>query len=299
MEYKVPIETYKGQVAEVVIGAGEKQLKIGGENTLPFHTFEGEIKNKPRFALEVYDMVPEGWADAVVEPYKDVMHNPVLWAKKCVDEYKADLVCLQLLSCDPAEKDTPADVAAKQVKEVADAINVPLIVLGCGQDAKDTAVFEEVSKVCSGYNLLLGPVVKENYEAISSVAKEHNHCLIAQAPLDINLTKELLIKLSKIFPSDKVIIDPLTPPLGFGLDYGFTIVERIKQTGVVFGDAVMQVPIIANLAKDVWKTKEAKANKTQGILWEATTALTYILAGANILVLRHPETLKLLRKVIG
>lgn len=297
MEYKLPIESYKGAVREVVIGVGEKQIKLGGENTLPYHTFEGQIKNKPVFALEVYDMPPEGWTGEVVELYKDVLSSPERWAKKCQDEYLADAICLQLLSTDPTEKNTSPQETAQLVSKVLAEIKIPLIVWGCGQAEKDAEVLCEVARKLSGKNLLLGPVVKENYEIIAPVAKDNGHSLIAQAPLDINLTKELLVKLSKIFPSDKIVVDPLTPPLGFGLDYGFTICERIKQVGVKFGDEIMQQPLIANIPKDVWKTKEARRSEGQGILWEATTALAYLLAGANIIVLRHPETLRLIRKI--
>jgi len=297
MEYKAPLETYSGKVKEIVIGKGEKALKIGGENVLPFHFFEGTIENKPRLALEIYDVEPSNWAAGVVEPYKDVISDPVSWAKKCLD-FGADLICLRLVSTDPMGANAPADKAAEVVKKVVSAINVPLIVCGSGDETKDIEVLTRVAELCDGENLLLGPVVKENYEPISKAALDHGHCVIAQTPLDINLEKELNVKLLKTIPPERIVIDPLSSALGYGMEYSFTIMERTKHAGVVFGDNTMQMPIIADLAGECWKTKQAKESEKQGILWESVTALSLVLAGANLLILRHPESFKLLREVI-
>jgi len=297
MEYKAPLETYSGKVGEVVIGKAEKAIKIGGESVLPFHFFEGTIENRPRLALEVFDAEPEGWAEWVREPYKDVISDPVGWAKKCLD-FGADLVCLRLASTDPAGANAPADKAVGVVKQVVSAIQAPVIVYGSGDETKDVEVLTKVAEVCDGEKLLLGPVVKENYEPISKAALDHGHCIIAQTPLDINLEKELNVKLLKTFPRDRIVIDPLSSGLGYGMEYSFTIMERTKHIGVMFGDSTMQMPIIADLGGECWKVKQAKASEKQGLLWESTTALSLLLAGANILVLRHPESLKLMREVI-
>lgn len=299
MEFKAPVESYSGNVREVTIGKGAKALKIGGENALPFHSFdEGSVPNPPRFALEVLDMEPEGWAGSVLEPYKDVVSDPVKWAKKCLT-YGADMICLKLASTDPAGKDASPEAAATIAKKVAEAITVPLIVYGSGDEKKDAVVLPKVAEACSGENLLLGPAVKENYEEIAKAAQQHGHAIIAQSPLDINLMKELNIKLCKSFPPDRIVIDPLSSALGYGMEYSFTIMERTKQTGVIFKDGMTQMPIIADLANECWKTKEAKANKVQGMLWEAITAVSLILAGANIVVVRHPETLKQVKELLG
>ena len=298
MEYRAPVESYSGKVREVTIGKGAKALKIGGENALPFHFFdEGSIPNPPRFALQVFDSKPEGWAKWVLEPFQDVIADPVKWAKKCLD-YGADAICLVLESTDPAGKNASADEAAQLAKKVAEAITVPLIVCGSKDDKKDAQVLSKVAEACKGENLLIGPVVKENYGAIAKAAADNGHAIIAQSPLDINLMKELNIKLSKVFPADRIVIDPLSSALGYGMEYTFTIMERTKQIGVIFKDAQTQMPIIADVAGECWKTKEAKESKEQGILWEGMTALSLLLAGANLVVLRHPETLKLVKDTI-
>jgi len=298
MDYKAPIEAYTGVVREVTIGKGNKSLKIGGENILPLHFFDqGSNPNPAKFALEVLDMKPEDWPEHAVEPFKDVISDPVSWAKKC-QGFGVDAVSLFLMSTDPAVKNAPADKAAELAKRVAGSITVPLIVYGSGDDKKDVEVLTKVAEVCDGMNLLIGPVLKENYEAVGKAILDHGHTAIAQSPLDINLLKELNVKLSKIFPPDRIVIDPLSSALGYGMEYSFSLIERVKQIGIMTKDSMTMMPIIANLGGECWKTKQAKENKKQGLLWEGVTALSLLLAGANALVLRHPETLKLIKETI-
>ena len=299
MEYKAPVEAYSGVVREITIGQGEKALKIGRENILPLHFFDqGRNPNPAKFVLEVLDIKPADWPEHLVEPFKDVISDAVKWAKKC-EGFGVDAISLYLISTDPAEKDTPAEEAAGLVKKVAQAINVPLIVYGSGDEKKDAEVLPKVAQVCDGMNLLIGPVLKENYEIVGKAILDHGHTAIAQTPLDINLLKELNVKLGKFFPADRIVIDPLSSALGYGMEYSFSLMERVKQIGIITKDGMTMMPIIANLGGECWKTKQAKENKEQGLLWEGITALLLLLAGANILVLRHPETLKLIKETIG
>lgn len=299
MEYKAPIESYSGVVREITIGNGEKAVKIGGENILPFHFYdEGSLPNSPIFALEVWDMEPTDWPEWVLEPFNDVVSDPAKWARKC-QELGANAVSLSLISTDPAEKDTPAREAAVLTKKVAEAIDIPLIVYGSGDDKKDAEVLPKVAEVCDGMNLLIGPVLKENYEVVGKAILNHGHSAIAQTPLDINLLKELNVKLCKFFPADRIVLDPLSSALGYGIEYSFSLMERVKQIGVIVKDGMTQMPMIANLGGECWKTKQAKESKEQSLLWEGITALSFLLAGANILILRHPESLKLVKETIG
>jgi acetyl-CoA decarbonylase/synthase complex subunit delta len=298
MEYKAPVEAYTGVVREVTIGKGNKSLKIGGENILPLHFFDqGSNPNPAKFALEVLDMEPQDWPEHLIQPFKDVVSDPVKWAKRC-EELGADAVLLRLVSTDPAVKDSSADEAAALAKKVAEAINIPLIIYGSGDDKKDAEVLPKVAEACDGMNLLIGPVQKENYEIVGRALLEHGHNASALSPLDINLLKELNVKLGKFFPSEKIVIDPESAALGYGMEYSFSLMERVKQIGIITKDNMTMMPIIADLGGECWKTKQAKETKEQGLLWEGMTALSLLLAGANILVLRHPEALKLIRETI-
>ncbi|MDD5311712.1 MAG: acetyl-CoA decarbonylase/synthase complex subunit delta [Dehalococcoidia bacterium] len=297
MEYTAPLETYSGSVKEVVIGKGDRSVKVGGENILPLHYFEGKAANRPKIALEIDDNGAAGWSEWVLEPYKDVVADPVKWALKCLD-LGADLICLRLESTDPQGANVPAEIAAALVKKVAAEVQTALVVYGCGDDKKDAEVLAAVAAACSGENLLIGPAVKENYEPLAKAVAEHGHCIIAQTPIDINLEKELNVKLLKQLPPERIVIDPLSSALGYGMEYSFTIMERTKQVGVIHGDFAMQIPIIADLGGECWKTNQARAGREQGILWEGITAMSLLLAGANLLVLRHPNNCRMIKEAI-
>jgi acetyl-CoA decarbonylase/synthase complex subunit delta len=298
MDYKAPVEAYTGVVREITIGKGNKSLKIGGENILPLHFFDqGSNPNPVKFALEVLDMEPQDWPGHLIQPFKDVISDPVKWAKRC-EELGADAVLLRLVSTDPAVKDSSADEAAALAKKVAEAINIPLIIYGSGDDKKDAEVLPKVAEACDGMNLLIGPVLKENYEIVGKALLDHGHNASALSPLDINLLKELNVKLCKFFPAEKIVIDPESAALGYGMEYSFSLMERVKQIGIITKDNMTMMPIIADLGAECWKTKQAKENKEQGLLWEGITGLSLFLAGANIIVLRYPETLKLIKEMI-
>ena len=299
IKYEAPLEKCSVNIREAVLGQGEKTTKIGGENTLPLHFFEGSLPNPPGLALEIHDTQPENWAPWVLEPFQDVVSEPAKWAKKCVEVFGAEILCLRLLSTDPMGKDVSPGEAAETTKKVADAIDVPLMVWGTGAEDKDAKVLVEVAQKCPGKNLLLGPVVKGNYGEIAKVALEHGHAIVAQASMDANLTKELNIVLCKFFPPDKIVVDPTSSALGYGFEYTFSIIEQIKQFGLIDKDKMMQMPILADVGVECWRTKEAKESREQGILWEAITGITFLLAGANLLILRHPDALKLIKEMIS
>jgi acetyl-CoA decarbonylase/synthase complex subunit delta len=299
MDYRAPVDAYPGVVREVTIGTGTKALKMGGENMLPLHFFDdGSYPNPQRFALELWDMEPADWPEWGIEPYRDVIADPVAWAKKC-ETYGPDAVCLRLVSTDPSVQDSSPEQAAEISKAVAESLTVPLIIYGTADADKDALVLPKVAESCSGMNILLGPILKENYEAVANVALNHGHTLIAQSPVDINLLKELNVRLSKFCPLDKIVIDPLSSALGYGFEYTFSLMERVKQAGVIFKDEMTQMPIIGDLGSEVWKTRQAKESQDQALVWEGITALSFLSAGANLLVLRHPDTLSLVREIIA
>ncbi len=310
MAFDIPKETYSGAIREVIIGEGDKAVTIGGQNAMTLCGFEGEFPNRPKIAMEVYDERPENWAEAVMEPFADVIDDPVKWALKNVNEYGAQIICLQLSSTDPNTKDTSPDAAAQLAKSIAQAISVPLVVYGSGNVEKDVAVLKKVAEVCEGKNLLLGPVVEENYRQIGAAAIAFKHCIAAQTPIDVNMAKQLNILLENLgVPPDKIVIDPSTGALGYGIEYSYSVMERDRLAALSQNDAKMQMPIICDMGKEAWKARESKIPLDEeptygditkrGLLWETVTAMDLLMAGADILVMRHPKSVDVIKKIIN
>ncbi len=310
MAFELQKDTYTGEIKEVVIGVGDKAKKVGGEKTWPLYTFEGEAPNPPLIAMEVFDVPPEEWAEAVLRPFSDVVNDPVAWAKKCVEEYGAEAICLQLVSTDPNGLNRPAEEAAETAKKVVEAIDVPLIVYGSESPEKDIEVLRKVAEVCDGKNIAFGPVLEQNYRQLGAGAIAYKHRAIAKTSIDINLAKQLNILLDNLgVPEEQIIMDPTTGGLGYGIEYTYSVMERIKLAALKQGDDKLRLPMINNMAVEVWKTKEAKTSadeeptwgdaEKRGIIMEAMTALYLIIAGANILVMRHPKAIELVKDIIS
>jgi acetyl-CoA decarbonylase/synthase, CODH/ACS complex subunit delta len=310
MAFEIPKTTYSGKIKDVTLGKGPKAVTIGGETAYPFHLFEGAMPSPPRIAMEVYDTPPEEWPEAALEPFKDVVNDPVAWAKKCVQNFGAELITLQLISTDPNGLNRSGDEAAQTAKKVAGAVDVPVIVWGSGNAEKDADVLRKVAEACDGLNLVIGPVAEGNYKQVGAGAIGYKHTAIASTPIDINLAKQLNILLGNLgVPDGQIIVDPTTGGLGYGIEYTYSVMERDRMAALTQQDERLQFPILCNMAKEVWKTKEAKtpaANaptlgdaKKRGILMEAVTAVILLLAGADVLVMRHPEAIKLVREMIA
>jgi acetyl-CoA decarbonylase/synthase complex subunit delta len=307
--FEIAKETYAGSIKGITIGKGDKAVTVGGQTSYPFYQFEGKMPNKPIIAMEIWDMVPEDWAEAAKAPFKDVYSDPAAWAKKCVEEFGAQAIVLQLKSTDPNDKDAGPDVAAATVKKVLGAIKVPLIVWGCAVPAKDGEVLKKVCEACEGENLIIGPVEEKNYKGIGAAAMGYGHTVISSSPIDVNLAKQVNILLENLRVSlDKVIVDPTTGGLGYGLEYSYSVMERLTMAAMTQGDDKLQNPMINNLGNEVWKCKEAKLTvadapelgdpERRAILMEAVGAVSYLLAGSSILMMRHPESIKLAKAFI-
>ena len=310
MGFAITKENYAGNIKGITIGKGDNALTVGAQTSYPFYQFEGNMPNKPIIAMEIWDMEPTDWAAAALAPYKDVVSDPAAWAKKCVEEYGAQAIVLQLKSIDPNDNDAGPDDAAATVKKVLAAINVPLIIWGCAVPAKDEEVLKKICEVCEGENLIIGPVEEKNYKGIGAAAMGYGHTLISSSPIDVNLAKQVNILLENLGVNlGSVIVDPTTGGLGYGMEYSYSVMERLTQAAMTQGDDKLQNPMINNLGNEVWKCKEAKQPvdeapelgdpEKRAILMEAVGAVSYLLAGSSILIMRHPESIKLAKAFIG
>ena len=303
-------ESYTGKIKPITLGKGQKTVTVGGESCYPFYQFEGTMPHSPRIAMEVWDMAPEDWPDAAVAPFKEVLSDPGAWAKKCVTEFGADIIVLQLKSIDPNGKNASAADAVKTVKKVRAAVDVPLVIWGSANAEKDEVVLKKIAEECQGENLILGPVEDKNHKAIGAAAMGFGHFIIASSPIDVNLAKQVNILLENLgVPTDRMLIDPTTGGLGYGLEYSYSVMERIRMAALAQGDDKLQLPIINNLGNEVWKSKEAKQNaqeaptlgdpERRGVLMEAVGAVAYLMSGSDILFMRHPEAVRLVKSYIG
>lgn len=299
-------DRYNGKIREVTLGA-TKPVTVGGETALAYYLFEGDMPHEPVIAFEVYDTAPTDWPDAAVEPYKDVLTDPVKWALKCQDEYKADMICLQLASTNPSAENRSVDEVATVVKAVADAISIPLIVYGTANVEKDAEVLPKAAELCRGKNALIGPIEEDNYKTIAAAGLGFDLAGAPHSPIDVNMAKQLNILVTQLgMKPDRVVIDPTTGALGYGLEYVYSVMERLRIAALTQNDSMTQMPIINQLARECWKAKEAKSSEAdeptwgdagmRGILWEALTAVALLMAGSDILVMRHPKAVELVRR---
>jgi acetyl-CoA decarbonylase/synthase, CODH/ACS complex subunit delta len=309
MAFEIQKVKYTGKISEVIIGTGDKALTIGGETCYPFHLFEGDMPHTPRIAFEVWDYEPDDWQEWAIEPFGDVIGNPVAWAKKCVDTYKAEIIALLLKSADPNGMDRDIEEVIKVVKDVVDAVNVPVIVWGTSSDEKDAVLMRRAAEVCEGKNVVIGPLSEKNYKQIGAMAIAFNHPVLASSPIDVNLAKQLNILLGNLgVKNERILIDPTTGGLGYGLEYTYSVMERDRMAALTQEDVKLQYPIVCNLAQEIWKTKEARLTKEddpklgdarkRAILLESVSAMSLLIAGADIVIMRHPDSVALVRDMI-
>jgi acetyl-CoA decarbonylase/synthase complex subunit delta len=310
MAVEIPKTSYSGKIKEVTLGKGEKAVTVGGETSYPFYLHEGKMPNLPKIAMEVWDCPPDDWAEAALEPFAGVTDDPAAWAKKCVDDYGAEMICLQLVSTDPNGLDRSPEEAAAVIKKVADAVDVPLIIWGTANHEKDTEVMRLAAETCQDRALIMGPVEEGDHKRIGAAALAYHHTVASSSPIDINLAKQLNILLGNLgVPDNLLIMDPTVSGIGYGLEYCYSVMERMRMAGLTQQDEKLQFPIICNISKEVWKTKEAKMPleadpnlgdpKKRGILMEAMSAMAMLVAGGDVLIMRHPDAIKLIKEMIA
>ncbi|MCB2179835.1 acetyl-CoA decarbonylase/synthase complex subunit delta [bacterium] len=314
MTLELPKDKWSGKVQEVVLGATpddggtrSKTISVGGEATMPYIHFEAEMPHRPVLALEIRDSKPTDWSDLLLEYWGDTAEDPAKWAK-AAEEAGADMLVMYLNLTDPEGNPTTTGQAEAATKAVLQASGLPLAVLGPGQADIDNELLVAVANASQGERIALGLCEDKNYRTIAATAMANGHVVIGRAPMDVNLSKQLNILLKDTgLPFDRILMDPTTGALGYGIEYGFSVMERLR-LAALRGDAMTQSPMIVCVGYETWKTKESKVGedipKTWGdwleraITWETVTALALIETGADIIVLRHPESLKRVRAVI-
>jgi acetyl-CoA decarbonylase/synthase complex subunit delta len=308
------VESFTGSVNRVTIGATKANggtrtstITIGGAKNVVYGGDFEDAGEKPVVAMDVLDVRPEDWPAALAEPYKDVLDKPAEWAKKCVEDFGAELICLKFDGIHPDKADKDADHAVKVTEEVLRAVGVPLVLWGCGNDEKDNLVMPKVSEVAKGENCLIGTITEDNYKALTAIALADGHNLISEAPLDINISKQVNILASDMgFPLERIVTFQTTGALGYGIEYAYSIQER-QRIAALGGDKMMAMPVICDVGYEAWRAKEAKLEDapgwgdvtSRGPMWEAMTAVCLLQAGVDIIRMRHPKAVAVVRAFIS
>ncbi|MDI6654520.1 MAG: CO dehydrogenase/acetyl-CoA synthase subunit delta [Candidatus Hydrothermarchaeota archaeon] len=309
IKFEPPIRQYKGKIAEVQLGATRaeggsrgKVVKLGGQASL-YH-FEGGRKNKPVVAFDVFDMPMPSFPKVLRDIWSEVWDDPGEWAKKAV-KLGTEMVTVHLISTDPFIKDTPPREAAKTIEEVLQAVDVPLIIGGSGNPQKDPLVFEKVAEAAEGEMLLLASANLDlDHKRIVDAANKYRHNVLSFTSMNIT-DQQALNRLLRDegLPKERLVQDPTTGALGYGLDYTYSIIERLKQNALS-GDDVLQNPIFCGVtnawaAREAWMDEPAWGPREyRGPLWETITAVTVLNAGADGMMMLHPEAVKAVKEII-
>jgi len=315
MAVQIASQNWSGQINVVTIGATREEggtragvIKIGGEQGLPFLFQEGAMPHKPQIAHEVWDIAPGDWPEELVKAYGNALNDPLSWAKLAAKDNKAQILCIRLQGAHPDFGNKSPEEEARLISTLLKKVDLPLIILGCGDDDKDNLVLPACCEAARGERCLIGTAVQDNYKTLVAAVLADGHNIIAESPIDINIAKQLNILISDMgLPLEKIVINPTIGALGYGLEYAYSIMERAR-LAALSGDKTVASPFIGLVAQEAWRAKEAKASvsefplwgpeRERGIIWEVITATALIQAGADLLVMRHPKAIEKVNKYI-
>jgi acetyl-CoA decarbonylase/synthase complex subunit delta len=309
-EFVPPVETYASKIVEVTLGGTKgkggtrgRSLTIGGETAPAFYNFESFMPHPPVIAVDIFDMkVP--LAKAVKMHVKEVLEDPAAWARLAVEKFGADMLTLHLISIDPLIKDASPKEAVKTVEKVVQAVDVPLMIGGCGDPVKDADVFAAVAETFAGERFLINSLTRDmDVERCAKFVRKNGHVALSFTPMDMNMARELNRRLYDFLPKEDIVMDLTTAALGYGLDYAFTNMERARLAALM-GDPELAHPMSSGTT-NAWAAREAwmemapewEPRELRGPLWELTTALTLLLAGVDLFMMMHPAAVKALKDI--
>ncbi|MBY2475529.1 acetyl-CoA decarbonylase/synthase complex subunit delta [Clostridioides difficile] len=311
MAFKMSTQKYSGKISEVEVGIGEKAIKLGGENVLPFYSFDGEVGNSPKIGIQISDVYPESWTDSYKELYKDVAKCPVEWAKYVEANTQADFICLKFDGSDPNGLDKSVDECADVAKAVVEAIELPLVVAGSGNHEKDGKLFEKLAQTLDGHNCLFMSAVEDNYKGVgASAGMAYAHKVGAESSVDINLAKQLNVLLTQLgVKGENIVMNVGCSAVGYGYEYVASTMDRIRLAAFGQNDKTLQMPIITPVAFEVGHVKEAIAPiedepdwgcpEERTIAMEVSTAASVLVGGSNAVILRHPKSIETIKELVN
>ncbi|MBE6977015.1 MAG: acetyl-CoA decarbonylase/synthase complex subunit delta [Ruminococcaceae bacterium] len=309
MSFAPKTAPYSGKINAVTLGTGDKAIVIGGQNVLPFYTFDAPIENAPKIGVEVSDVAAE-WTHESLQAFYAGCNTMVDYAKKAETIEGADFICLNFVGADPNGKNRSVAECVADAKAVAEAVSLPIVVMGCKNLEKDGELLAAIAEALAGKNVLIMSAKNENYKTVgASVALANGQKLGAETADDINLAKQLNIMLKglNVNPAS-VVMDIGTAAVGYGYEYAASTFDRIRLAALAQGDADLQMPILAAVCNDTWGVKESTASvedepnwgcrEERAISMEVATAAADLTGGADAVVLRHPESVATIKKFI-
>lgn len=308
MAYKKPSQKFSGRILETVVG---KDLKLGGESVLPFYSFDGNTGNKPALGIEIWDIAPSTWPEALQAIYKDCADDPVKWAKYCKEQFSPDFICVRFVGANPDGEDKTAEECAELAKKIANEVDIPLVIAGCDNNDKNAKIFTKIAEAIPDKRYIFLSAVEANYKEVgAAVALAYGNIVAAESSVDLNLAKQLNILITQLgVKPEHLVMDTGCAAVGYGYEYALTTLDRVKLAALEQNDTTLQMPIILPVSFETWKVKESTVTaedepdwgdqEERGIAMEVSTAAGLLAAGANAVILRHPRSLKVIRQFVN
>ena len=303
-------QPYRGRINAVTLGTGDKAIVIGGQNVLPFYTFDAEMPNAPKIGVEISDMASE-WAAPALKEFYAGCATMADYAKKAETMEGADFLCLHFESADPNGANRSVEDCVADAKAVAEAVSMPIVIMGCKNIEKDGELFSKIAEALQGKNILVLSARSEDYKTVgASVALAYGQKVGAETADDINLAKQLNIMLKGLtVKPESIVMNVGTAAVGYGFEYVASTLDRIRLAALDQSDADLQMPIMSPVSPDAWSVKEATASEEdepawgsqeeRGIAMEVSTAAANLTGGADAVIMRHPAAVATIRKFIS
>lgn len=303
-------QKFNSRINTLVIGTGEKAVTLGGENVFPFYTFDAPIENAPKIGVEISDLGMKNQVPGIRDYYAGAETVGEL-AKKAAEIPGADFIAFSLDAADPNGEDRSVDECAEECRRVAEATDMPLVIIGCKGMEKNEALFSKIADVLTGRNILLLSAKEENYKTIAaSAGLAYNQKIGAESAVDINLAKQLNVVISQMgVKSENIAMNVGSAAAGYGFEYVVSTMERIKQAALSQNDNMLQMPIVTPVSSETWNVKEAMVSEEdipewgsleeRGIDMEVVTAAACLASGSNAVILRHPASIAAISKMIN
>ena len=309
MSFEPKTQPFSGKINAVTLGTGDKAIVIGGQNVLPFYTFDAPIENAPKIGVEVSDLAAQWTLPSLVDFYAGCT-TMADYAKKAETIEGADFICLNFVGADPNGANRSVADCVADAKAVAEAVTKPIVVMGCKNVEKDGELLPALAEALTGKNALFMSAKNENYKTVgASVVLASGQKLGAETADDINLAKQLNIMLKGLNVNpESVVMDIGTAAVGYGYEYAASTLDRIRLAALAQSDADLQMPILAAVCNDTWGVKESTASAEDEPAWgcqeeravsmEVATAAADLTGGADAVVLRHPASVAAIKKFI-